>query len=393
MPSVPTGTVTLLFTDIEGSTRLARRLGDGYRELLATHRELLRGAFTAHGGAEVDTQGDSFFFAFGSAHAAVAAAADAQRAVADSEAPVRIGIHTGEPALAEGGYYVGVDLSRGARICTAAHGGQVLLSRPTFDLVSDVETIDLGDHVLKDIEGPERLFQLVAPGLRRSFPPPRATTPGNLPRTRTAFIGRERELGDLRTLLADDAPVITLTGPGGVGKTRLALEAARELSPSFADGAYFVSFAARPPDLTGVLAQTLEVEERAGEPLADAVGRRLQSSEALLVLDNFESALAAAPQVASLVEQCPQLKILATSRVRLHLGAEREYRLDPLTDSEASDLFATRATAASPRSGATSRPSAGGSTACRSRSSWPPRAPGSSRSRRSSTASISGSPS
>ena len=348
MPSLPTGTVTLLFTDIEGSTRLARRLGDGYRELLATHRRLLRGAFTANGGVEVDTQGDAFFFAFGRAHDAVAAAADAQRTIAGSEARVRIGIHTGEPALAEGGYYVGVDLSRAARICAAAHGGQVLLSRATFDLVGDIETIDLGEHVLKDIEGPERLFQLIAPGLEHRFPAPRASTPGNLPRTRTAFVGRERELDDLRGLLLNEAPVVTLTGPGGVGKTRLALEAARELSPSFTDGAYFVSFAARPADLTGVLAQALEVEERAGEPLAEAVERRLQTRHALLVLDNFESALDAAPQVASLVEQCPQVKVLATSRVRLHLGAEHEYRLGPLTDGEASDLFNARATAASP---------------------------------------------
>jgi class 3 adenylate cyclase len=274
---LPTGTVTLLFTDIEGSTKLARRLGDDYRELLAAHRRLLREALTGHGGVEVDTQGDAFFFVFDRAHDAVAGAAAGQRALAEIDLRVRMGIHTGEPALAEGGYYVGVDLSRGARICAAAHGGQVLLSRPTFDLLSDVETIDLGEHVLKDIEGPERLFQLVSAGLEQHFPPPRASTPGNLPRTRTPFVGRERELDDLRALLSADAPVVTLTGPGGVGKTRLAVEAARELSQSFADGAYFMSLAARSADLTGVLAQTLAIEERPGEPLSDAVTRRLET--------------------------------------------------------------------------------------------------------------------
>ncbi len=162
MPSLPAGTVTLLFTDIEGSTKLARRLGDGYRHVLASHRSVLRAAFAEHNGIEVDTQGDSFFVAFGRAHDAVAAAAAAQRALADSDVRVRIGVHTGEPPLAEGGYYVGVDLSRAARICAAAHGGQVLLSRATRDLVGDdAEIRDLGEHLLKDIEAPERLYQLV----------------------------------------------------------------------------------------------------------------------------------------------------------------------------------------------------------------------------------------
>ena len=187
MPSLPAGTVTLLFTDIEGSTKLARRLGDGYRHVLASHRSVLRDAFAEHNGVEVDTQGDSFFVAFSRAHDAVAAAAAAQRALADGEVRVRIGIHTGEPTLADGGYYVGVDLSRAARISAAAHGGQVLLSRATRDLVGDDAVIrDLGEHLLKDIEGPERLYQLVVPGLRERFPAPRAARPGNLPRTRTA---------------------------------------------------------------------------------------------------------------------------------------------------------------------------------------------------------------
>ena len=252
MASLPAGTVTLLFTDIEGSTKLARRLGDGYGEALESHRHAIRGAFAAHDGVEVDTQGDSFFVAFGRAHDAVAAAAAAQRALQDGEVRVRMGIHTGEPTLAEGGYYVGVDLSRAARICAAAHGGQVLLSRATRDLVGDdVEIRDLGEHLLKDIDTPERLYQLVVPGLRQGFPAPRAARPGNLPRTRTGFYGRRTELDEIRVLLAGEAPVVTLTGPGGVGKTRLALEVARESSDAFQDGAFFVSLAAaRASDLS-----------------------------------------------------------------------------------------------------------------------------------------------
>ena len=350
MPSLPAGTVTLLFTDIEGSTKLARRLGDGYRHVLASHRSVLRDAFTEHNGVEVDTQGDSFFIAFGRAHDAVAAAAAAQLALAGDDLRIRIGVHTGEPMLAEGGYYVGVDLSRVARICSAAHGGQVLLSRATRDLVGDdVQIRDLGEHLLKDIDAPERLFQLVVPGLRQRFPPPRAASPGNLPRTRTGFYGRRSELDDIRRLLAGDAPVVTLTGPGGVGKTRLAVEAAREASDTFEDGAFFVSLAAaRASDLSAALAQTLEITEQAGESAIDALHRRLESSQVLLVLDNFESALDAAPQVAALTEHCPRLKVLATSRERLHLGAEHEYRLDPLAEDDASDLFAARASAARP---------------------------------------------
>ena len=197
MASLPAGTVTLLFTDIEGSTKLARRLGDGYRHVLASHRNVLRDAFADHNGVEVDTQGDSFFVAFGRAHDAVAAAAARNVRSRDAEVRVRIGIHTGEPALAEGGYYVGVDLSRAARICGAAHGGQVLLSRATRDLVGDdVQIRDLGEHLLKDIDAPERLYQLVGQGYETRFPPPRAATPGNLPRTRTGFYGRRSELDD-----------------------------------------------------------------------------------------------------------------------------------------------------------------------------------------------------
>ena len=352
MPSLPAGTVTLLFTDIEGSTKLARRLGDGYRHVLASHRNVLRDAFAEHNGVEVDTQGDSFFVAFGRAHDAVAAAAAAQRALADGDVRVRIGIHTGEPTLAEGGYYVGVDLSRAARICAAAHGGQVLLSRATRDLVGDdVEIRDLGEHLLKDIEAPERLYQLVVPGLRAAVPARRAprrpaTCRAPAPASTAAATSSTRSA----VLLAGDAPVVTLTGPGGVGKTRLALEVARESSDSFEDGAFFVSLAAaRASDLSAALAQTLEVTEQAGESAVDALYRRLESSQVLLVLDNFESALDAAPQVAALVERCPRREGARRRAASASTSArEHEYRLDPLGESDASDLFAARASAARP---------------------------------------------
>src|SRR6476661_6240279 len=232
MTGLPSGTVTLLFTDIEGSTQLARKLGPRYDDLLASHRRVLREAIARHGGTEVDTQGDAFFVVFAGAHGAVAAAADTQRALADGSdgeaVRVRIGIHTGEPTLTADGYYVGVDLTRASRICAAAHGEQVLMSHVTRDLVLDeFETRDLGEHLLKDIDAPERLFQLLGVGLRSDFPPPRARAPGNLPRVRSLFVGRERELEEIARLLSGTGQMVTLTGSGGVGKTRLALQRAR----------------------------------------------------------------------------------------------------------------------------------------------------------------------
>jgi predicted ATPase len=263
---------------------------------------------------------------------------------------VRIGIHTGEPLLTEAGYYVGVDLSRAARICAAAYGGQVLLSASTHGLVSDVvETRDLGEHVLKDIDAPERLYQLVAPGLRDRFPPPRAAAPGNLPRRRTTFFGRRRELDDLLRLLGADAPVVTISGPGGVGKTRLAIEVARQAAPLFADGAFFVSLASTSAaDVPLALAETLEVDEQSGASIVDSLHRHLRSRSMLLVLDNFESALDAAPEIGGLVNDCAGVKVLATSRERLHLDGEHEYRLEPLDARDARDLFVSRALASRP---------------------------------------------
>ncbi|MFL5962278.1 MAG: ATP-binding protein [Gaiellaceae bacterium] len=352
MTGLPSGTVTLLFTDIEGSTQLARKLGPRYHDLLAAHRRLLRDTIVSHGGAEVDTQGDAFFAVFQGAHGGVAAAADLQRSLAKEATAdavrVRIGIHTGEPALSADGYYVGVDLTRAARVCAAAHGEQVLLSRVTRDLVLDAfETRDLGEHLLKDIDEPERLYQLLGPGLRSTFPPPRAHVPGNLPRIRSLFVGRDRELEEIGRLLRGGGQMVTLTGSGGVGKTRLALESAGFLRDSFRDGTFFIGLASTVTEagVASAIGGALDIDEQAGEPLLETLAGRLRDSEALLVLDNFESAVSAAPFVSELVGRCPKLKVLSTSRERLHLRDEREFRLKPLPARAAEELFADRAAA------------------------------------------------
>ena len=231
MRELPTGTVTFLFTDVEGSTRLLHELGDGYADALAEHRRALREAFRAHGGVEVDTQGDAFFYAFESAKGAVAAAQAGQEAIAAGAIRVRMGLHTGEPQLTEEGY-VGIDVHKGARICAAGHGGQVLLSQATRDL-NDVELKDLGPHRLKDLSAQERIYQLG----RGDFPPLNTLYRTNLPVPATPFLGRERELAEVTELLSrENVRLLTLTGPAGTGKTRLALQAAAEAAEAFPDG-------------------------------------------------------------------------------------------------------------------------------------------------------------
>jgi class 3 adenylate cyclase len=235
---LPTGTVTFLFTDIEGSTRLLRELGERYAKVLFEHRRILREAFAANRGVEVDTQGDAFFVAFPRAADAVAAAESAQRALDEIDVRVRMGIHTGEPIVAEEGY-VGMDVHRAARICGVGHGGQVLLSQTTRDLLdSSLELRDLGEHRLKDLSEPQRLYQLGA----GEFPPLRSLHRTNLPVPATLFVGRIAELDQTVALLRrDDVRLLTLTGPGGTGKTRLAVEAGSELVDEYEDGVFFVA--------------------------------------------------------------------------------------------------------------------------------------------------------
>jgi predicted ATPase len=332
MPDLPSGTVTFLFTDIEGSTRLLQELGAGYADALATHRRLLREAFTRHGGVEVDTQGDAFFVAFARAGDAVTAADEAQRVLADGPVRVRIGIHTGEPTLAEEGY-VGMDVHRGARIAAAGHGGQILFSQSTRELLdAQFDIRDLGEHRLKDLAEPEWLFQLG----QGDFPPLKSLNNTNLPRPASSFIGRERELEQVVSLLRNSGRLVTLTGPGGSGKTRLAIEAAAELLPDYRNGVFWVGLAAlRDPGLvTGALAQTLAATGELSEHISER--------ELLLLLDNFEQVVEAAPQLSALLESCPNLRLLLTSRELLRVQGEIEYAVPPLPELEAVELFCAR---------------------------------------------------
>jgi predicted ATPase/class 3 adenylate cyclase len=332
---LPPGTVTLLFTDIEGSTRLLHELGDAYADVLAEHRRVLREVFARHRGVEVDTQGDAFFYVFERAAEAVAAADDAQAALLNGPVRVRIGVHTGEPLVTSEGY-VGVDVHRAARIMSAGHGGQVLVSERTWALLDgDAVLTDLGLHRLKDLGQPEKLFQLGD----REFPPLKTLDATNLPVAANPLLGREKELAELIPLLQDGTRLLTITGPGGTGKTRLALQVAAELVGSFADGVFWVPLGAlREPGLVlPTISQTIGGHGDLAEHVRD--------KHLLLLLDNAEHLVGAAPAVGRLATAAPKLRLLVTSRAPLHLGAEREYPLDPLTPSAAGTLFVERAQA------------------------------------------------
>jgi predicted ATPase len=328
---LPDGTVTFLFTDIEGSTRLLDDLGEeGYVEALGEHRRLLRGALSAQGGVEVDTQGDAFLYAFAEPAQALAAAAAGQAALESGPIKVRMGLHTGEPRLTGEGY-AGRELHRAARIAASGHGGQVVVSAATRALV-DGELTELGEHRLKDFDEPVPLFQL---GQER-FPPLKTISNTNLPRPASSFVGRQRERDELVELLGNGTRLVTLSGPGGSGKTRLGIEAAAELVPSFKAGVFWVGLSAlREPALVSEeIAQTLGAKDG----LAEHIGER----ELLLLLDNFEQVVEAAPELAQLLERCPNLKLLVTSRELLRIRGEVEYPVPTLAEPEAVELFCAR---------------------------------------------------
>jgi predicted ATPase/class 3 adenylate cyclase len=364
MVDLPTGTVTFLFTDVEESTRLLEQLGAAeYGKVLEEHRARLRRVFDL--GREVDTQGDAVFYAFARADNAVAAAAAGQRALEGLPLRVRMGLHTGQPSIV-GDDYIGLDVHRAARICAAAHGGQVLLSQTTRDL-ADAEARDLGEHRLKDLTQPQPLYQLLAPGLEAQFPPLRTleNRPTNLPSQATPLVGRGAELEALRGLLEDDGiRLVTLTGPGGTGKTRLALHAAAEAVELFRNGVWFVSLeaVAEPALLLPTIAQTLGLYESGDTTLETAIGEHLHGQQVLLVLDNFEQLLDAARAVSDLLDASPGVQILVTSRAPLRLAAEHVFpvpplllpdpsalaQFDALSQYEAVQLFVERAKAVAP---------------------------------------------
>jgi predicted ATPase/class 3 adenylate cyclase/DNA-binding XRE family transcriptional regulator len=345
-PSLPTGTVTLLFTDIEGSTRLLQQLGKQYSSVLTQCRSLLRTVYQTYDGYEVDTHGDAFFVVFARATDAVCAAVAIHRDLAAHSWPqnavvqVRIGLHTGEPQRSAEGY-IGLDVHHAARIMGVGHGGQILLSQATSVLVEQslpdgVQLQDLGEHRLKDLRRPSRLFQLVVAGLPHAFPPLKTLDnhPNNLPIEPTPFIGRVQEVATLCRLLSrSEVRLLTLTGPGGVGKTRLALQTAAEVSDGYADGVFVAPLAPLrdPEQVIEAIAQVLSITDVSNPSLFGQVQRSLKSKQMLLVLDNFEHVAAAALLVAELLATCPSLKIVITSRVALHVRAEREFAVPPLS--------------------------------------------------------------
>ncbi|MDP8928589.1 MAG: AAA family ATPase [Actinomycetota bacterium] len=344
MPDLPTGTVTFLFTDVEGSTRLLERLGERYRDVQHRHDAIIRGAIADGDGREVSTEGDSFFAVFPSPAGAVQGAVEAQRELAATTWPegaavrVRMGLHTGEGSLG-GDNYLGLDVNRAARIAEAAHGGQILISDATRSLIErrlppGTRLRDLGRHRLKDLTQPERLYQVVIEGLEQDFPQPRAldARPNNLPVQLTRFIGRSDEIAQIGELLVSNR-LVTLIGPGGTGKTRLALQVAAEALADFGDGVFFVDLSAVtiPELVPAAIAAALDVREEPGRPMIDALGDYLRDKELLLVLDNFEQVVEAGAGVLEpLLRIAPEVKALVTSRLPLHLYGEQEFPVPPL---------------------------------------------------------------
>lgn len=389
MTTLPTGTVTFLFTDIEGSTQLLQSLREDYARVLAEHQQLLRAAFDAHDGVIVDTQGDSFFVAFPRAGNAIRAAVEAQRTLAEHQwtagvqVRVRMGLHTGEPIIS-GDRYVGLDVHRAARIGAAGHGGQVLLSQTTRDLVASdlpegVTLRDLGEHRLKDLRTADHLYQLwlsefFASKVRNEFPPLRTldVVPNNLPIQLTSFVGREKEIREIKEMLGQ-ARLLTLTGAGGSGKTRLSIEAAAGVLDwqQFKNGIWFVELAplSEPALLAQTIATTLGMREEPGRPILNSLRDYLKDKSLLLILDNCEHLIEACAKLAdSLLHGCPHLTILASSREALGIAGEMPFRVPPLsvpvlghstpdtlTGSDSVRLFIERAVTVQPHFGVTNQ--------------------------------------
>src|SRR3984957_9891743 len=348
-------TLTFLFTDIEGSTALLRRLGEGdYGRVLADHQTLIRAALAAHDGREVDTQGDAFFAVFSSPTACVAAVLEMQRALAARAWPggehvrVRMGVHTGEAATSAAGAVVGLDVHRAARVGAIAHGGQVLLSETAAALVRDslppgAALRDLGAQRLKDLGRPVQVFQLDAAGLPAGFPPRRALAnpplPNNLPAQLSAFIGRDRERSEVRALVGSRR-LVTLTGPGGSGKTRLALQVAAELLDGSGDGVWLAELAAGadPDAVPAAIGAALGIGDQPGRAVLDGLLGALAFQSVLIVLDNCEHLIGACAKTAdAIVRPGPGLPLLVTSREPLGIGGETIYRVPSLSLPDPAD--------------------------------------------------------
>jgi predicted ATPase/class 3 adenylate cyclase len=325
----PSGTVTLVFTDIEGSTRLLHELGqDAYLAALAEHRRVVREAFSA--GYEAGSEGDSFFYAFASPAEAVGAVQAAMKGLESGPIRIRVGIHTGEPGL-DPPTYVGMDVHLAARVMSVGHGGQVLISRATRDLV-EVGLTDLGEHRVKDIVDPVWLFQLGA----AEFPPLKSLNNTNLPTPASSFLGREPELVEAESLLLGSR-LLTVSGPGGAGKTRFAIELASRQLARFPNGVFWVALAALRD--SGLVVETISQALGSRNGLAGHIGDRRM----LLLVDNLEQVIESAPDLAQLLTECPQLSLLVTSRELLRVQGEVEFPLPPLVENEAVELFCTRA--------------------------------------------------
>src|SRR5262249_33520250 len=341
--ALPSGTVTFLFTDIEGSTDLAHKFPEALPALLARHHAILRGVIEAHRGSVFQIVGDSFASAFHTASDALAAALEGQRllyAEAWHPAPIRVrmGLHSGA-AQAKGldnfgrpyeGY---ATLARVARVMSLAHGGQILLSNATSELVretlpSDISLRDMGAHNLKGFTSPERLWQVVAPDLPQNFAPLPTldTAPSNLPGTLSRLVGRAHELAEVKERLMQTR-LLTLLGPGGTGKTRLALQAAADLRDEFQDHVYFVDLAASrdPESVLVAIAHTIGVREKSDKLLLDDLKGQIKDRKMLSLLDNFEQVTVAAPTMAELLRDCPKLQMLVTSREALHVRGENVF--------------------------------------------------------------------
>ncbi|HEY7025226.1 MAG TPA: adenylate/guanylate cyclase domain-containing protein [Candidatus Limnocylindrales bacterium] len=353
-PNLPQGTVTFVFTDIEGSTRLLTALGARYPELLSRHHATLRKYIAASRGLEVKTEGDAFFIVFDRPSDALGFAVATQRALGmtdwptDADVRVRMGLHTGEGTLSEGDY-VGIDVHRAARVAAAGHGGQILVSGSSAALLADVAMTgvrlrDLGEHRLKDLPEPLRIFDVEIDGLPSDFPPIRSIGKGSLPEEISSFVGRESEVERISALLGD-ARLVTLTGPGGTGKTRLSIEVARNIQDAFTDGAWFVPLEEiTDPDLVPpAIARVMGVKEDPARPQIDTLTEALSQRRALIVLDNFEQVVGAARHVNRLLRDAPSPRVLCSSREALRISGEQEFPVPPLEDEPAIRLFVQRA--------------------------------------------------